>query len=497
MAARLPQPEFVFHRRQLLLITKLAVLHCPKVGVDLWKASPGLFGTILLMTSDHFHYDLSAQAGSDEFDRVKRLFAEFIPVGEGAGFRAEYKIVRAHLMAAHADRLRNNPEFIDIAAEFQNAKGLSVSDYETLCFALFAKCATLSPENLQYGASAFTFTEQDLHALATPKESVTLFLKEMTTTPESLGASIKQRDYGSNDFTELRKRPLISASRGYLPIDILFLIEKFESGPYWAINDISKDMGNKLRRFWGAVFEAYMNDLFRASLGQKDAIFVADPRTAGGAARQICDGLILQGDSLVLLEYKSSMFRAETKYSGDFELLVDEIEKKLVRDKSESKKKGVEQLADAVAQLFGNETRTAVKGLDFSGVNRIYPLLITLDGIGGSLLVSRLLNHYFSSFMGDRRFDRVEVKPLLCTDVESIEEISGCFNRMSLAGFLDYWLSRDPNLMAALRAFAVPELEGYRNERMVLEWQALSNEISERAFPSEYAKAHQGNTFER
>jgi hypothetical protein len=68
---------------------------------------------------------------------------------------------------------------------------------------------------------------------------------------------------------------------------------------------------------------------------------------------------------------------------------------------------------------------------------------------------------------------------------------------MSLAGFLDYWLSRDPNLMAALRAFAVPELEGYRNERMVLEWQALSNEISERAFPSEYAKAHQGNTFER
>ena len=85
------------------------------------------------------------------------------------------------------------------------------------------------------------------------------------------------------------------------------------------------------------------------------------------------------------------MFTAETKYSGNFELLVDEIEKKLVRDKGESKKKGVEQLADAVAQLFGVEPRTIVKDLDLSGVTRVYPLLVTLDGIGGSLLISRLL----------------------------------------------------------------------------------------------------------
>src|SRR5439155_3741123 len=46
-----------------------------------------------------------------------------IPIGEGAGFRPEYKIVRSHLMLKYANQLRNHPQFIDVTAEFQNAKG--------------------------------------------------------------------------------------------------------------------------------------------------------------------------------------------------------------------------------------------------------------------------------------------------------------------------------------------------------------------------------------
>src|SRR5258708_18779810 len=243
LAARLSEPVFVFHRRQLLLLIKLAAVHCPKVGVDAWKMPPGYFGTILLMANDQFHYDLWPEAGPDQLDQVKRLFAEFIPVAEGAGFRAEYKLVRSRLMLKYADRLRNNADFIDIAGEFQRARGMSLADYETLCFGLFAKCATLSLSNLQRVALAFTFVERNFHEMAIPKESTVLFLDEMRTTPESLSTRISKRDYGSNDFTELRRRPLISISNGDLPVDILFIVEKFESGPYLVINVISMNIG--------------------------------------------------------------------------------------------------------------------------------------------------------------------------------------------------------------------------------------------------------------
>jgi hypothetical protein len=55
LAARLSEPELVFHRRQLLFLMKLAIEHCFAVGDDLMKAQRGLFGTMLLMASLMYH----------------------------------------------------------------------------------------------------------------------------------------------------------------------------------------------------------------------------------------------------------------------------------------------------------------------------------------------------------------------------------------------------------------------------------------------------------
>jgi hypothetical protein len=197
--------------------------------------------------------------------------------------------------------------------------------------------------------------------------------------------------------------------------------------------------------------------------------------------------LILEGNSLIMLEYKASMFRAESKYSGDYQRLLTEIEEKLVGGKGKSKKKGAAQLADAVVQLFGEPKKEVVAGIDLTAVTKVYPLLITLDGIGGCLLMSRVLNYYFSELIADREVSDVNVGPLLCCDVQGLEEISGCFRSMSLAQFIGHWLSKDPNFMATLTAHTVPELIGHRNERLAREWKNLSNEISARMFPEEYA----------
>jgi len=493
ISARFPEPEFVFHRRQLLFITKLAILNCPEIGLDVWKAPPGYFGTILLMASDHFHYDLFHSAQIDEIDSIKRLFTEFISVNESAAFITEFKIIRSHLMLKHSCRLANHPEFIDIPTKFRKAKGLCLDDYQSLCFGLFAKCATLSLESFQRGAAAFTFNRKDFETMAIDKNSAALFLEEISATPEFLSTRIKKKDYGANDLTELRRRPFYSGHHGRFPIDLLFLVEKFESGPYWAINDISTAMGDRLRRFWGVVFETYMNELLRDSLKNTEALFVPDPRRTDDPSSQICDSIVLHGESLVLLEYKANMFRADNKYSGNFGLLGDEIETKLVHNKSEGKKKGVEQLASAVLQIFEGRTKNIISGVDLSRVTRVYPLLITLDGIGSNLLMSKLLNYYFDRFMEQRTCIQIEVKPLLCTDVETIEDISACFSKMSLAGFLDYWLSNDPKLLASLGAHTVPGLVGQRNERMAKEWHLLADEIGRRAFPEEHRRAKERN----
>jgi hypothetical protein len=60
--------------------------------------------------------------------------------------------------------------------------------------------------------------------------------------------------------------------------------------------------------------------------------FIPDPHVIYKPSEQLCDGLLIEGYALIVMEYKASMFTTRAKYSGDHLRLRDEIAKKLVRD---------------------------------------------------------------------------------------------------------------------------------------------------------------------
>ncbi len=407
--------DAVFHRRQLLLIMKLAIEHCPEDGGDILNEMPGLFGTICLMANDQFHYSLLASASKSKLidrDRIMRVLTEFVAVSEYGGSHGERRIVRSHLMIAdHARRLQQDPDFIDIASEFKNKVHISLDDYEALAFGLYSRCATVDLSALQKHAWAAAVREENFHTTAIQRDVIERFISELKIHPEEAVERIHSRDFGANDFTVFRDRPLLVERYGMLPADVLFLLEKFAFGPYWTVNNSNRDVGNKLRRFWGRVFESYVNEQLAVAAKQSGALFIPDPRRADDPAVQVCDGLLLVGDALVVLEYKSSMFSAEAKYRGDHLRLLTQIERKLVRDEEDGKKKGVDQLAAAIKQLFVADGRMIVNGLDTSKVKTIYPLLVTLDDLGGNLLMSCLLNTYFDDFLGKQDLTSASVRP--------------------------------------------------------------------------------------
>jgi len=264
---------------------------------------------------------------------------------------------------------------------------------------------------------------------------------------------------------------------------VVFAIEKLESGPYWRVNGIDTATGDKLRRFWGAVFERYVSDLFKAGTeGLSGTIFIPDPHLIDKPNEQLCDGLLIERDALIVMEYKASMFTARAKYSGDHIRLRDEIAKKLVRDSAEKRKKGVEQLAAAITTLFSDPTKQVVSGLDVSGIKRVYPLLITLDEIGSSLLISKMLNFSFDHVFKSDTVKPVGVKPLLCTDIESIEVVLPYLSSKPLSGILQQWLDTDPKLLQSLLARFPDGLPSRRNDFIDKEWKELYKSISSRLF---------------
>ena len=83
----------------------------------------------------------------------------------------------------------------------------------------------------------------------------------------------------------------------------------------------------------------------------------------------------------------------------------------------------------------------------------------------------------------------VEVKPLFCTDIESLEVVLPYSQKISVSGFLEYWLTRDPTLMATLLAFLPDGLSGERNNTLDLAWKELYDRIASRLFPKEHASS--------
>jgi len=274
LSACTEKPELVVHRRQLLLIMKLSLDCCPVNGNDLFSASPGYFGTILLMANDQFHYGLFPAPGSGrvtEAEKVARVLAEFVPVTEFGGSRIENRIVRAHLMMTkHTHELAGHQDFVDVAALNEELTGISLEDHEALTFGVFSRCNMVTLQGLQQNAWIAVLQEKDFHTTAISRETIHAFFSELSSPQAELRAEFEHarktsRDYGANDFTLFRRKPLIADGNGMLPADIPFIVEKFATGPYWRVNVAH---GDRLRRFWGAVFEAYTNVQLGAAVGQ-------------------------------------------------------------------------------------------------------------------------------------------------------------------------------------------------------------------------------------
>lgn len=497
LSARTKRPELVVHRRQLLLIMKLSLDHCPEKGRDLLSAAPGYFGTILLMANDQFHYGLYPfpKSGATEAEKVARVLAEFVPVTEFGGSRMENRIVRAHLMLTkYTHQLTDHPDFIDVAMLNEELTGVSLTDHEALTFGLFSRCNMVTLQGLQQNPWLAVLKEENFYTTAIPRGTIHAFFSELASTQAELRSEIARgremkQDYGANDFTVFRKTPLIADRFGMIPADVLFVLEKFETGPYWRVSGTDRDVGDRLRRFWGAVFEAYVNDQLSAAAARSGVLFLPDPRWANNPATQVCDSILVEGDALILLEYKSNMFTARAKYSGNHVALRDEIVTKLVRNEDTKKKKGVEQLADASRRLLGNDTRAAdVVGLELGRAKRVYPLLVTLDDIGGTLLMSRFLQPYFAGFLRASPLRTDVARPLFCTDIESLELVLPFLDSYPLSSFLQHWLGLDPSLMSTLLAHVPDGLPERRNDTLYGEWERLSAQLESRLFPDGHVR---------
>lgn len=484
--------KFLFHRRQVLLLAKLAILHCPGHGIDA-RFNAERFGTILLKANDQLHYGLLPSNPTPriaEREDYAKIIAEMVAVSEHTTPNILHIVTRSHLMLTRfADELHSDADFVDAAGEYQRATGLTIEEFESLILGVHARFGEDLVDKLLAEPGSLPLRDANFKATGVSAEKVHRFLDSLGAHPNRLSKELAYKDNGPNDFTVFRRFPLVlqyynmhlkTASSGFLMMDNLFLIEKMQTGPYWHASDA---FGLKFRKFWGAVFEGYVNELMTRACAGSRSRFIPDPRPVSNPNVQICDGIVVAGDSIVLMEYKSSMFRADTKYGGNHSNLADEIKKKLVYDTEAGENKGVLQLSEAVKKLFGRDSAMSVRAIDVSKIKRVYLYLVTLDSIGGTIGISPFLDTFLNEKLERSQFPSIEIRPLYCSDVESLESITGLFNAASLTQILEEWFQTNQSLTMPLQAVDLTRFAGRENEWLRSEWNGIFKGMIKILFP--------------
>ena len=457
----------VFHRMQIMFVAKQAVMSCgdDENVLDRFRDPYwGGLGVVFLMANDLLHFDYAYGEKTTSEQLLIRMIHS-IPLLESWG-RSSFihRVGRAWLMLKRFGPLQSSANYFNIEEVFHYATGLSTDEYLALCVAMISHYLDLNFEQIAKMENSIALTKEWFTKAQVNPQSVDHFIEDVSALTATLATRFLSRNEGPSDITWFRDKPVCRLRGDILfALDIRCLTEKLDSGIFWrAHNSLpSKKEKDGLHNHWGVAFENYINWLLGEACQNSKNRFYPSPRFTNG--EQVCDAIIVCGSDAVFLEYKGSTFTAESKYQGDLNKLAAEIENKLIG--TQSRRKGIRQLAHATLRVFDKQTPAAITNLDLSRVSTIFPVLITRDDIGGCWGISHYLQSKAEGFFNRQTVKPRTVTPIFSLSSEGIEGISAYLQDEPLSNLLHGWYRNDPGRYWSFQTIdnSVINSHGFRN----------------------------------
>lgn len=239
----------------------------------------------------------------------------------------------------------------------------------------------------------------------------------------------KIQDY---DFRKTRSKPLYKVNEGvYRVIYDLFVLNLVHDGLYFKLSElndklgISEKAGRNFRSFFCDEFsekvllyrvldEIYKNRFIKYT-GEQIRAFGLDAEP---------DYYIRNGNKIFLFESKDILINAEIKTSYDYNLIIEEIKKKLyftLNSSGRKKPKAILQLINNITRIKNNEF-----GFDsnFSAKSvTIYPILIVHNDMFNVVGINKIINYWYNNELDKIKGNGInteKIKPLTIIDIDSL-----------------------------------------------------------------------------
>lgn len=417
----------------------------------------------------------------DELDGYANIAAEFGPVYEiTSATDPLFSFLRFYIwLTKIIPRIPPNLLKFDLEAEFQKLFPFSIVTYAEF-IAVFALHALQERQTQTYDKPIdatlrkgwFRNTSIPEGTIERMFETVSFSLDNMPNPKETLG-------YG--DFEFLRDRPYFLFNGEMYMLDYEFALGKLESAVIWRVlRSLPQDKKEPWLSYWGLVFEEYVTWMLEIYAAPALHKLYPSP-TYVNSTDQICDQVVICGNTAVLIEAKVATCTASDRYSGDYSMVKDYLEEKLV------KSKGVSQILSAVKRL-------GAKGTDvpdyLTNIKKIIPVIITRDDFGGCWGVNAYLNKRFKGQLSTKSHKGVVVTPLVCMNISCLERMTWVLQEMALADVMEERIKTDRTLRQPFDAAvkyvqrgAAPKLhahvEAYKEltERLIVDFGMKEDEV--------------------
>lgn len=398
----------------------------------------------LLLGAGELLYRTHVSNLKDELDIMANLVADFLPIFEIDSITDPFLLfLRFYIyLTVIIPRLPAHLRVFDVAAEFEKVFGFPLKLY---CQFVYAFTVHAMNERTQIrvgevpeaGLSMSWFkktilTDAQVSAMF---DTVCCRLSDL---PD------KKVVHGYADFEFLKDHPYLRVNDKLYDIDYEYAVAKLESGALWRVA-MSMSTNRRLNYFgfWGDVFEGYVNWLFETYADKTKNTHYPGPHYLNGKGNKpICDIIVICGSTAVLIEAKAATCAASVRYSGDYKLVREYMDKRFVE--GTDRPVGVLQLVTAINNIETMPKENLPEWL--RGVKKIIPVIITKDDIGSSWMTNAYLNARFQEKLNRLREKKLEITPLVSLNVATLERAVAAMQKMAFSDIMEDRIQEDPKL---------------------------------------------------
>lgn len=380
----LPGPQAtpaLFHEQQLITMAKVAFVVLDAAEPKKFDSLEALAEALLMLnnlqdsvSSSHPDADPSTPEGKKVW-QLHFLANGLFHTGE----TELHTLARAYdLYLTDKPHLAADPAFLDLRALVTRATGI---DPETAWFALFALMAhwrNIEPEEIGQGSWVMD-PKQYFSTLNFSESEQTAFLKLACLSIEEMQKLVRShytlKSLKPYHVLPFARWPLVSARGQIMCVSIKLLKHKLTEGFYHLFLDPEKFRENADRErylhFMGSVFEDYVARLLKRSCIPPACRHYSEAEYKTSSSGKSCDFLILEGDSVILLEAKATRFplAARTEESWD----------QFARAFNDIFIDGASQIDNTIREI--ERGKLAHLGIDPARVRRYFPLITTLENL--------------------------------------------------------------------------------------------------------------------